>query len=28
MPEYQGQAPQDTPVISVRQPLLTGLGAN
>lgn len=28
MPEYKGQAPQDTPVISVRQPLLTGLGAN
>ncbi len=27
MPEYRGQAPQDTPVISVRQPLLTGLGA-
>lgn len=27
MPEYQGQAPQDTPVVSVRQPLLTGLGA-
>ena len=28
MPEYKGQAPQDTPVVSVRQPLLTGLGAN
>ncbi len=28
MPEYKGQAPQDTPVISLRQPLLTGLGAN
>ena len=28
MPEYKGQAPQDTPVISVRQPLLTGLGTN
>lgn len=28
MPEYKGQAPQDTPVISVRQPLLNGLGAN
>ena len=27
MPEYKGQAPQDTPVISVRQPLLNGLGA-
>ncbi|MEZ7501946.1 type II secretion system protein N [Psychrobacter sp. Arc29] len=27
MPEYKGQAPQDTPVVSVRQPLLTGLGA-
>lgn len=27
MPEYQGQAPQDTPVVSVRQPLLNGLGA-
>lgn len=27
MPEYQGQAPKDTPVVSVRQPLLTGLGA-
>lgn len=26
MPEYKGQAPQDTPVVSVRQPLLTGLG--
>lgn len=26
MPEYQGQAPQDTPVVSVRQPLMTGLG--
>lgn len=25
MPEYQGQAPQDTPVVSVRQPLLSGL---
>ncbi len=24
MPEYQGQAPQDTPVVSVRQPLLSG----
>lgn len=28
MAEYKGQAPQDTPVISVRQPLLNGLGAN
>lgn len=28
MPEYQGQAPQDTPVVTVRQPLLTSLGAN
>ncbi len=27
MPEYKGQAPQDTPVVSVRQPLLTGLGS-
>lgn len=27
MPEYKGQAPQDTPVVSVRQPLLAGLGA-
>ncbi len=27
MPEYKGKAPQDTPVVSVRQPLLTGLGA-
>lgn len=27
MPEYSGQAPQDTPVVSVRQPLLSGLGA-
>ncbi|MBP2280204.1 general secretion pathway protein N [Psychrobacter sp. PL19] len=27
MPEYSGQAPQDTPVVSVRQPLLTSLGA-
>lgn len=26
MPEYEGQAPQDTPVVSVRQPLLNGLG--
>ena len=26
MPEYKGQAPQDTPVVSVRQPLLAGLG--
>lgn len=25
MPEYQGQAPQDTPVVSVRQPLLSGV---
>lgn len=25
MPEYQGQAPQDTAVVSVRQPLLAGL---
>ena len=24
MPEYKGQAPQDTPVVSVRQPLLSG----
>lgn len=28
MPEYKGQAPQDTPVVSVRQPLLNGLGAH
>lgn len=28
MPEYKGQAPQDTPVVSVRQPLLTGLGSS
>ncbi len=28
MPKYQGQAPQDTPVVSVRQPLLTSLGTN
>jgi general secretion pathway protein N len=28
MPEYKGQAPQDTPVVSVRQPMLAGLGAN
>lgn len=27
MPEYKGQAPQDTPVVSVRQPLLNGLEA-
>lgn len=27
MAEYKGQAPQDTPVVSVRQPLLAGLGA-
>lgn len=27
MPEYKGQAPQDTPVVSVRQPLMNGLGA-
>ena len=27
MPEYKGQAPQDTPVVSVRQPLLSGLGS-
>ena len=26
MPEYKGKAPQDTPVVSVRQPLLNGLG--
>ena len=26
MPEYNGKAPQDTPVVSVRQPLLNGLG--
>lgn len=26
MPEYKGQAPQDTEVVSVRQPLLSGLG--
>ena len=26
MPEYKGQAPQDTPVVSVRPPLLNGLG--
>jgi general secretion pathway protein N len=28
MPDYKGQAPQDTPVVSVRQPLLAGLGAS
>lgn len=28
MPDYQGKAPQDTPVVSVRQPLLASLGAN
>ena len=28
MPEYKGQAPQDTPVVSVRQPLLAGFGAH
>lgn len=27
MPEYEGQAPKDTAVVSVRQPLMTGLGA-
>lgn len=27
MPDYKGKAPQDTPVVSVRQPLLAGLGA-
>lgn len=27
MAEYKGQAPQDTPVVTVRQPLLAGLGA-
>lgn len=27
MPEYEGQAPQDTPVVSVRQPLLPELSA-
>ena len=27
MPEYKGHAPQDTPVVSVRQPLLNGLEA-
>ncbi|MGP5541267.1 type II secretion system protein N [Psychrobacter celer] len=27
MPDYKGQAPQDTAVVSVRQPLLAGLGA-
>lgn len=27
MPEYKGQAPQDTPVVSVRQSLANGLGA-
>lgn len=27
MPDYKGQAPQDTPVVSVRQPLLSGLTA-
>ncbi len=26
MPEYKGKAPQDTPVVSVRQPLLNQLG--
>ena len=26
MPEYEGQAPKDTAVVSVRQPLMTGLG--
>ncbi len=26
MAEYKGEAPQDTPVVSVRQPLLAGLG--
>lgn len=28
MPEYKGKAPQDTPVVSVRQPLLSGLGSH
>ncbi|TXD98666.1 type II secretion system protein N [Psychrobacter frigidicola] len=28
MPEYKGQAPQDTPVVSVRQPLLSGLSGS
>lgn len=28
MPEYKGQAPLDTPVVSVRQPLLSGLGTS
>lgn len=27
MPEYKGEAPQDTPVVSVRQPLLSGLSS-
>ena len=27
MLEYKGKLPQDTPVVSVRQPLLNGLGA-
>ncbi len=27
MPEYEGQAPKDTAVVSVRQPLMNGLGA-
>lgn len=27
MPEYKGQAPQDTPVVSMRQPLLAGLSS-
>lgn len=28
MPEYKGQAPQDTPVVSLRQPLLSGLSGS
>ena len=28
MPEYKGQAPQDTSVVSVRQPLLSGLSGS
>lgn len=27
MPEYKGQAPKDTPVVSVRQPLLSGMAS-
>ncbi len=28
MPEYKGQAPLDTPVVSVRQPLISSLGSS